>query len=151
MANVKALNNPYGRAIRAGMTASGVLGIVLLVSCQSPRWRMLADETLFPKGLVKTAEDSWSKCPEQLKDNFEKVKAIDPNAKYEDLTLTAINAWPIPEQHRPALSDIERKYGKADRVDDGVHYWGDVGLRPQGGKVEALVIRCESKPVGASR
>ena len=40
---------------------------------------------------------------------------------------------------------MEEKYGKADRVENGIHYYADIGLRLEGGKLVAVIIGCGSK------
>jgi hypothetical protein len=132
-------------SLRRREWAAAVLGVLLLVSCrQSTGQKILADETLFPKGLAKMAEDYRAGCAGQQKAAERTAAQLNPGAKVAGVTISA--TADLPEPYRPALSDIEKKYGKAERMEEGVHYYGDIGLRPQEGKVVAVVIRCGSKP-----
>jgi hypothetical protein len=126
-------------------TTVWLFGLFILLSCsKSTDQNILADEAFFPEGLAKLAEDRLANCPAELKAAEKEGGRLNPGAKVASVSVSY--SVDLPEQYRPALGDIEKKYGKPDREAEGVRYYGDIGLKAEEGKVVAVVFTCGRKP-----
>ncbi|MCP4552781.1 MAG: hypothetical protein GY834_12240 [Bacteroidetes bacterium] len=107
--------------------------------------KILADTEFFNKNILSVVDDAKKQCEEKL-NKFYQGKAATSDSDSEMSMSSRID---IPLTLQPYITDIEKKYGKPDKIVGNVHYFGKIGFKVgemDSVKVTRILIICSRHP-----
>ena len=78
---------------------------------------------------MKRLEDGKDACKKISEDIKKDTNKDQPQSPFSLKEIAPAFTSKIPGEHRPKITDIEKKYGKPDKIEGDVHFYGKIGLR----------------------